>query len=335
MRKLGTTARGLALVAFITLSLALSNATAIAAPPWADSADSKPGGGNKDDSDGGDKEKGGKPNRAPSIEGTPSSSAEVDIYYSFQPGASDKDGDPLTFSIRNKPSWAAFDTAVGFLSGFPSDDDAGGITSDIVISVTDGKDTASLSPFSISVGDAPVNSPPVISGTPDPEAMVSEQYVFAPSASDPDGDPLTFSIANQPPWASFDTASGRLHGTPEVSDLGVYESIRISVTDGGATDTAGEFSIAVVDATDGATTLSWMAPTENEDGSALTDLAGYRIYYGTASRDYGNELPIQDAGVTTAVIENLSPGTWYFAATALNADGLESALSDEVERVIE
>lgn len=320
MRIINTTVKGLALAALI-LSLAPFNSTAFAAPPWADSEDGKPGGG--------------KPNRPPSIEGTPSSSAEVDVYYAFQPTASDKDGDPLTFSIRNKPSWAAFDTADGFLSGFPSVDDAGSITSDIVISVTDGEHTASLSPFSISVGDAAVNSPPVISGTPDPEAMVSEQYNFTPSASDPDGDPLKFSIANQPPWATFDPASGQLHGTPQVEDLGLYESIRISVTDGAATDTTEDFSVAVVDTTNGTVTVSWTAPTENEDGSALTDLSGYRIYYGTASLEYGSELAIQDAGITTAVIENLSPGTWYFAATALSADGLESSLSNEVTRVID
>jgi hypothetical protein len=320
MRTFDTAAKRLVPVT-LTLSLALFHSAAFAAPPWADSDEGKPGNG-------------GKPNRPPTIEGTPSSSAEVDVYYAFQPSASDKDGDPLTFSIRNKPSWAAFDTADGFLSGFPSEADAGSVTSDIVISVTDGEHTASLSSFSISVGDA-VNSPPVISGTPDPEAMVSEQYDFAPSASDPDGDPLTFSVANQPAWASFDTASGRLYGTPEAGDLGVYEAIRISVTDGTGTDAIEDFSITVVDTTTGTTTLSWTAPTENEDGSALTDLGGYRIYYGTASREYSSELAVQDAGVTTAVIENLSPGTWYFAATALNGDGLESSLSNEVQRVIE
>lgn len=165
--------------------------------------------------------------------------------------------------------------------------------------------------------------------------MVSEPYDFTPSASDPDGDALKFNIANRPPWAAFDSASGRLYGTPQADDLGVYESIRISVSDGTASDSTGQFSVAVVDSTNGTTTLSWTAPTENEDGSALTDLSGYRIYYGTASRNYSSELSVQDAGVTTAVIENLSPGTWYFAATALNADGLESSLSNEVERLIE
>ncbi len=326
MRILDSTAKGPALIA-IFLSLALVHSAAFAAPPWAEPGEAKPGND--------DKEKGGKPNRPPSIEGTPSSSAEVDLYYAFQATASDKDGDPLKFSISNKPAWAAFDTAKGFLSGFPAEEDAGTVTSNIVVSVSDGVHTVSLSPFSITVGDAAVNAPPVISGTPAPEAMVSEPYDFTPSASDPDGDALQFSIANRPSWATFDTGSGRLHGTPQAADLGLYESIRISVTDGSETDTTGEFSVDVVDTTEGTATLSWTAPTENEDGSALTDLGGYRIYYGTASREYSSKLAIQDAGITTAVIENLSPGTWYFAATALSADGVESSLSNEVERVID
>lgn len=334
MRKFDTIGKQLALVP-LTLSLALFDATALAAPWWADSGDGKPGGGDKDSSGGGGKEKGGKPNRPPNIEGSPSLSAEVDLYYAFQAAASDKDGDPLRFSISNKPAWAAFDTAKGFLSGFPSEEDAGSVTTNIVVSVTDGVHTASLSPFSISVADTVGNSAPVISGTPAPEAMVSEPYDFTPSAADPDGDALQFSIANGPAWASFDPASGRLRGTPQTGDLGVYEGIRISVTDGAATDTTEQFSVTVVDSTDGTTTLIWTAPTENEDGSALTNLSGYRIYYGSASREYSSELAVESSGITTAVIENLAPGTWYFAATALNAEGLESSLSNEVKRVID
>jgi hypothetical protein len=70
--------------------------------------------------------------------------------YSFQPGASDADGDKLTFSISNKPSWASFSTSSGRLSGMPVDSNVKTYSS-IVISVTDGTDTASLPGFSIQV----------------------------------------------------------------------------------------------------------------------------------------------------------------------------------------
>jgi hypothetical protein len=70
--------------------------------------------------------------------------------YSFTPGSSDDDGDPLNFSIRNKPAWAAFDAATGRLRGIPQFGDVGTYV-DIVISASDGRATASLPPFSIAV----------------------------------------------------------------------------------------------------------------------------------------------------------------------------------------
>lgn len=79
----------------------------------------------------------------------------------------------------------------------------------------------------------------------------------------------------------------------------------------------------------GAVTLSWTAPTQNEDGTTLTDLAGYKLYWGTASGVYTSEVDIADPAVTTYVVEDLSPNTYHFAATAYNAAGVESAYSGE------
>ena len=60
--------------------------------------------------------------------------------------------------------------------------------------------------------------------------------------------------------------------------------------------------------------LSWDPPTTNADGSQLTDLGGYKVYYGTASGNYGSVI---DAGnVLTYTVTGLSNGTFYFAATA-------------------
>ena len=89
-------------------------------------------------------------NTLPVISGSPSGSVTTGAGYSFQPDALDTDGDPLTFSIRNKPVWASFSTGSGRLSGTPSDSHAG-LYSNIVISVTDGTETVGLSAFSIQV----------------------------------------------------------------------------------------------------------------------------------------------------------------------------------------
>jgi len=84
----------------------------------------------------------------------------------------------------------------------------------------------------------------------------------------------------------------------------------------------------------GSATLSWEAPTTNSDGTALMDLAGYRIYYGSSAEHLDHTVNIGTVGVQTYVIEGLGPGNWYFAVMALAADGAESGLSDLVVKTI-
>jgi hypothetical protein len=81
----------------------------------------------------------------------------------------------------------------------------------------------------------------------------------------------------------------------------------------------------------GNATVSWTPPTENTDGSVLgADLAGYRVYYGTSSRDYSNSVEIDNPGLSSVVVEGLAETTWYFVMTAVNTSGIESSYSDEV-----
>jgi uncharacterized lipoprotein NlpE involved in copper resistance len=84
----------------------------------------------------------------------------------------------------------------------------------------------------------------------------------------------------------------------------------------------------------GTATLSWEAPTTTTSGSALTDLAGYRIYYGISASDLSQSIQLNTVGVQTYVIDNLGQGTWYFAIKAVTTVGVESALSDIVSKTI-
>jgi hypothetical protein len=83
-----------------------------------------------------------------------------------------------------------------------------------------------------------------------------------------------------------------------------------------------------------AVTLSWQAPTENTNGSELTDLSGYTIHYGTQSQNYTNQIQVDNPGLTTYVVDNLSPGTYYFAVSANTSGGFQSALSPEVSATV-
>ena len=78
--------------------------------------------------------------------------------------------------------------------------------------------------------------------------------------------------------------------------------------------------------------LSWTVPTTNEDGTPLTDLAGYKVYYGKVSATYTTIKDIRN--VLTYTITGLGEGTWFFVVTAYNTIGTESAYSNEVSKVI-
>ena len=183
------------------------------------------------------------PDSAPVISGSPATSATIGQAYSFQPTASDADGDPLTFAVANLPSWATFSTATGRLSGTPTSSMAGLSFAGITISVSDGTLSTSLPAFTITV--AAPNTAPTISGTPATSVVAGTAYSFQPSASDADGNTLTFAIANKPAWATFSTATGRLSGTPTSTNVGTTSGITISVSDGTVSASLPAFTLTV------------------------------------------------------------------------------------------
>ena len=210
-----------------------------------------------------------------------------------------------------------------------------GADSAISISVSDGTDTTSLASFSITVNTTETNSAPTISGTPATSINEGNLYSFVPTANDADGDTLTFSISGQPVWASFDTSTGQLSGTPSAADVGVYSNIVISVSDGTDSASLPAFSITVNAISLGSVSLSWTAPTENEDGTLLEDLAGFKLYWGTTPGSYPDSVTIDNPTVTTYLVENLSPGTYEFVATAYNSAGVESQYSGTATKIVE
>jgi hypothetical protein len=275
----------------------------------------------------------GAPNGPPVISGTPTTSATVGVAYAFQPTASDPDGNTLTFSITSRPSWATFNAATGRLSGTPASSHVG-TYSNIVIGVSDGQATAQLPAFSIVVSNPP-NSPPVISGTPPTSVTAGAAYAFQPTASDPDGNTLTFSIVNMPAWATFSESTGTLSGTPAQSHVGTHANIVITVSDGSATASLPAFSITVTAVSTGSATLSWNPPTTNTDGSPLTNLAGYRVYWGPSIGSYTSSVTLNNPGLASYVVENLGPGTYYFVVTARNSAGGESQYSNVASKTIQ
>jgi hypothetical protein len=160
--------------------------------------------------------------------------------------------------------------------------------------------------------EQPTNVSPIIGGSPPSTILVNEMYEFEPTAAE----------------------TGRLYGQPTLDNLGIYDGIVISVSDGSASRSLPEFAIAVTQTALGKVTLSWVAPTQNADGSPLLDLAGYKIHYGKSSGIYDHEISIDNPSITTYVVDNLVPDTYYFSATSFNTSGVESEYSGEAVRTV-
>jgi hypothetical protein len=180
------------------------------------------------------------------------------------------------------------------------------------------------------------NRAPLISGNPATTASVGKIYSFQPTASDPDGNKLTFKVSNKPVWATFSSTTGRLTGTPSASRIGTYSNIVIRVSDGIATRSLPAFSIKVVQAASTTTpvTLSWTRPTQNVDGTQLSNLVGYQIHYGLVSGQYDYSVSVGSPSITSATIESLAQARWYFAVTAVTGTGTRSDFSREVSKVV-
>jgi hypothetical protein len=281
--------------------------------------------------------KSGASTPAMTIGGTPSGSAKVGTAYSFRPSVSNASG-TVSFSVANKPSWATFNISTGQLGGTPAAGNVGTF-SNVTISASTSSATAKLAPFAITVTapapPPPANAAPSISGTPGTQVVAGSPYGFQPSASDPEKATLSFAIQNKPTWASFNTGTGALTGTPNVSQVGSYGNIVISVSDGTQGRALPAFSILVTATAAGAATLNWTIPTQNTDGSSLSGLAGYRLYYGNSSSALNQTLQIANPGTSTTLVSNLTSGTWYFQITAYTSAGTESARSNLATKAIQ
>ncbi len=146
-------------------------------------------------------------------------------------------------------------------------------------------------------------------------------------------------------WISTDadvcTATGGWSGNKTQTGLETISNLtantRFSLTCSGAGGSVTRHVDVVVTANPagGSTALlSWVSPTENTDNSPLLDLAGFKIYYGTAPGNHASVIDVASPGATQYRVENLPRGTWYFVVTAYNALGLESVPSNEVSKVI-
>ena len=179
--------------------------------------------------------------RAPVFSATAPQSVAENSALSFTVSASDPDNDTITYSASALPKGASFNASTHTFSWTPSSSQAGSYN--VTFAASDGTLSATQS---VAITVTSVAQAPTISGSPSTSATVGSGYVFVPTAKDADSSAhLTFSIANKPTWAIFDTATGSLQGTPASGDVGTSAPITISVSDGTLSASLAPFTITV------------------------------------------------------------------------------------------
>jgi hypothetical protein len=252
-------------------------------------------------------------------------------YFNVLVLAQDPEGDALSLSAENVPPWARFwwqqsgSTYYAMIYGTPTDADVG-VYSNIRIFASDRTSYGATAPFEVTVG-----APTITLLTARPTPVINEYFSFVASASRADQKAVDVRVENAPAWAGTWTYfDGQvtwviLYGTPSTQDLGVHPPVRIIAANGLAT-TEKSFEMPVAVATGASWTLTWPAPTQNDDGSPLLDLAGFRYY--VWSPDAVSPV-ITDVGPTGPSLHasGMAAGLWKVAVTAYNSARAESGLS--------
>jgi hypothetical protein len=178
-----------------------------------------------------------------------------------------------------------------------------------------------------------------ISGTPPATATVGEEYSFVPIVENANEELLQFAYLGRPSWSNDYRKSGAIVGTPTAP--GIYPNIQIQAWDGEHFAVTAPFTITVLAAGTTApppgaagTTVSWSKPTQNVDGTPLTNLAGYVVRYGSSPGALTEQIPVSSPNSTSLEIDNLSPGNWYFEVATVNTANMESQFSSVVSEAI-
>ncbi len=179
-------------------------------------------------------------NEAPVLDAVGAQTISENSPLSFVITASDPNNDDLTFFASGLPTGATFDAAQQRFSWTPDYTQAGSFSVSFLVS-----DAVLTDSETVNITVVNTNLPPTISGSPGTSVMARIAYSFTPTANDPDGDDLSFSIANKPVWASFDQATGTLSGTAADQYVGSHAAIQISASDGSETVVLSSFTINV------------------------------------------------------------------------------------------
>ncbi len=170
-------------------------------------------------------------NDPPAISSAPRGQVRLGTTYFYAVRATDADGDPLTYQLDTHPDGISIDSA-GMITWKPTAAEFG--ANAVVVRVSDGRGASVVQQFTVNVVTQTANHPPVITSTPILAATVGVGYHYDLTATDADGDPLSFSLGLAPAGMSLDAGAGTLRWTPTADQLGSQGvTVRVADTQGG------------------------------------------------------------------------------------------------------
>ena len=181
-------------------------------------------------------------NLPPLFVSVPKTSSPVGAAYSYLAQATDADGDTLLFDLLQGPVGLVIDAQTGLLSwdfGLPGN-------FAVLIEAADPDGAKATQGFTLTVGDTPTNPhSPVITSAPGVLAPIDLIYLYQVVASDPDGDPLVFTLEQAPGGMNINPTTGRVTWVPNETQLGPH-AVTVQVDDGFFGVTSQSYSVTVV-----------------------------------------------------------------------------------------
>ena len=178
----------------------------------------------------------------PVINSTPRTTLQLGRMYLYQVVASDPDGDPLTYTLDTHPTGMTINASTGLITWTPTTAQFG--TNPVSLHVSDGRGSSAPQSFSIKITSQGSDRPPTISSTPPSTAIVGLPFLYDLAGSDPDGDPLLWTLTAAPQGMAIDPGSGVLSWIPVADQVG-SQSVTVQVADGQGASFLQTFNVQV------------------------------------------------------------------------------------------
>jgi hypothetical protein len=257
------------------------------------------------------------PNLPPTFTSKPSFGAIADELYTYQIEAADPENQTLTYDLLIQPEGMSLDATTGLLTWTPTLDQLGPHT--VKVAAFDPLGLGASRTYTLTVREA--NQAPVLNNTPDTTALVGETYAFDLNVTDPDGDPVTYTLVNGPDDMTLD-AQGRLRWTPGIEDVETAPLIRIVFQDEIGPAQFIQYNLAVIADTE--------APQVAIEASANPVGINEPVQVQVRATDDvaideigltidGTPIALDDSGTTTLEFEVV--GSVALVATALDTSG--------------